>query len=300
MAAKRTSAALGALTIALSAVSLAPVPAHAASAHAASAHAASAHAASAHAASAHAASAHVAPAHAALAHAASAHAAPAHGAFAQAAPAVVARYSFDAGTVAGSRITDRSGRGHTLTVRTADGGRIAFRGTSADRHAAFPAPCPPRARTCPRVFLEARDHPDLDPGTRPFTWGAALNVTKSRVTDSSNVMQKGFATYGSQWKLQLGATNGRAHCVMVGRGDETINLVRSTTSVADGTWHRVACRRAATALTILVDGRAEKTIRIPAGLSVANTSPVRIGGPTFSPGADMYNGLLDDAYARLG
>lgn len=238
-------------------------------------------------------------------------AAPAHGAAAPlsahatpapAVPVTVARYSFDTGTVTGGRIADRSGRGAALTVRTAAGGRMSFNGTTADKYAAFPAPCTAKAGSCARALLEGTDDPGLDPLTRTFRWGATVRVTKAQLSGSANIVQKGVADTDSQWKLQLGADRGRAHCVVVGQGGAkaTIHLVRSSAGIADGAWHEVMCERSGSRLAVYVDGKERGSRAIPAGLSIANSLPLRVGGPNFAPTSDMYHGLLDDVYARLG
>jgi len=219
---------------------------------------------------------------------------PATSASAVAAPVTVARYTFDAGT------TDTSGRGVKLRIRTADGGRINFNGTTADKYAAFPAPCVAPATTCPRALLEGTDDPDLDPGARMFRWGATVRLTAAQVVGSSNVVQKGVVDTESQWKLQIGANQGKAHCVLVGRGSTQIYLVRSAVGVADNKWHTIMCQRSGTRLSVYVDGQDRGRITVPATLSIANDLPLRIGGPNFTTTSDMYHGLLDDVYARLG
>jgi hypothetical protein len=208
--------------------------------------------------------------------------------------ALVARYSFDGGSVAG-RVADSSGRAPALTVRSADQGVIKFEGGTA----AFPAACPTDATVCPRGLLEAADDADLNPGTRLFRWSARVNVSKAQLVGSSNVLQKGVATSGSQWKMQIGATNGRAQCV-VGTGSTVTYMVRSSTTVADGTWHKVLCQRAGTSLSVYVDGIQRGATTIPSTVSISNSLPLRIGGPNFNTHSDMYHGLLDEVYAELG
>jgi len=221
---------------------------------------------------------------------------------AAAAPVTVARYSFDTGTVGGGKIADRSGRGSALTVRRADGGSIHFNGTTSDKYAAFPAPCASSATSCRRVLLEGTDDADLDPGTRLFRWGATVRVTKAQVTDSSNVMQKGVADTDSQWKMQIGATQGKAQCVVAGTGSATprVHIVRSTIGIADNKWHTVMCQRSGTSLTVYIDGTARGRVAIPATLSISNSLPLRVGGPNFHTRSDMFHGLLDDVWVRLG
>jgi hypothetical protein len=214
-------------------------------------------------------------------------------------PVTVARYTFDAGAGPTGRVAENSGRGTALTVRTADRGRVTFTGTTADKHAAFPAGCATTAKTCPRALLEGTDDPDLDPGTRQFRWGASVRLSRAQATGSSNVVQKGVVDTESQWKMQLGA-RGRAHCAVVGRGSAQVYLVRSSVSVADDKWHDVMCQRSGAVLAVYVDGRERGRLAVPATLSIANNLPLRVGGPNFATGSDMYHGLLDDVYARLG
>jgi hypothetical protein len=216
------------------------------------------------------------------------------------APVLVARYTFDAGVVAG-HVADTSGRGPALTVRAADQGVIRVEGASSGgRYVAFPDVCATAAAICPRGLLEAPNAADLNPGTRMFRWSARVHLTKAQLRGSANVMQKGVATTASQWKMQIGATQGRAQCVVVGVGSATAYLVRSTTSVADGVWHKVLCQRSGSVLSVYVDGVARGQTTIPAALAITNTLPMRIGGANFNASGAMYHGLLDDVYAELG
>jgi len=212
---------------------------------------------------------------------------------------LVARYGFDGGAD-GGHVADTSGRGPVLTIRSADQGVIRFESApEGGRYIAFPDLCP-AAATCPRALLEAADDADLNPGTRLFHWSARVRVLKTQVKGSANIMQKGVATTGSQWKMQIGATQGRAQCVVVGVGSAKAYLARSAATVADGLWHKIFCERSGSTLSVYVDGVVKGTTAIPATLSISNTRPMRIGGANFNAHSDMYHGLLDDVYAELG
>jgi hypothetical protein len=211
---------------------------------------------------------------------------------------LVARYTFDAGATSG-QVPDSSGHGPALTVRSVDNGVLQFPGAPAGgRYAAFPAVCP-TTTPCPRALLEGASTAGLNPGTQLFRWSARVLITKDQVKGSANVMQKGVAGTGSQWKMQIGATQGRAQCVVGGVGLTGGFLVRSATTVADGQWHKVLCQRSGAALSVFVDDVLKGTASIPATLSISNSLPMRIGGANFKNG-DMYHGLLDDVYAELG
>jgi hypothetical protein len=214
------------------------------------------------------------------------------------APAVVARYSFDS-TSAG-KVPDLSGRGVPLTLRSADRGSVRFLASGSTRYIGLPLRCSSSAKTCPRALLEGADDPDLDPGTRNFRWGASINVAKSQLAGSSNVLQKGVATTESQWKMQVGETHGRAQCVAVGRGSTKAYLVRSSVAVADAKWHKILCVRTSKAIAIYVDGVNRGSVAVPSTLSILNDKPLRIGGPNFNTSSDMFHGYLDDVYATLG
>jgi hypothetical protein len=214
--------------------------------------------------------------------------------------ALVARYTFDGGVVNG-QVADTSGKAPALTVRAANQGALKFLdATGGGQYVAFPGLCPATTTDCPRSLLEAPNDADLNPGTRLFHWSARVLVTKDQVKGSANIMQKGVANTSSQWKMQIGATQGRAQCVVVGVGSPAGYLVRSSISVADGQWHKILCERSGTSLNVYVDGLIKGTATIPSTLSISNTRPMRIGGANFNPNGAMYHGLLDDVYAELG
>ncbi|MEU4557810.1 LamG-like jellyroll fold domain-containing protein [Actinoplanes sp. NPDC023936] len=212
---------------------------------------------------------------------------------------LVARYNFDGGAT-GGRVADLSGRGGPLTVRSANNGLIAFTTLGAGRIASFPGTCAAGATTCPKALLEAADDADLDPGARNFKWAASVRVTQAQLSGNANVMQKGVAGTASQWKMQISGKAGRAQCVMVAQGTGQKFTATSARPVADGSWHRVVCERAGTALSVSVDGAAGNRVTVPATLAVDNTMPLRVGGPNLQTGGDMYHGQIDDVYVQLG
>ncbi|WP_433825389.1 LamG-like jellyroll fold domain-containing protein [Actinoplanes sp. CA-015351] len=215
------------------------------------------------------------------------------------APGLVARYNFDGGAT-GGRVSDLSGRGGPLTVRGSNNGQVAFTALGAGRFATFPAACAAGTTTCPRALLEAADDADLDPGTRGFKWAATVRVAAGQLTGNANMMQKGVANAGSQWKMQISGKAGRAQCVMVAQGTGQKFTATSAKPIADGAWHRLVCERAGTGLSVSVDGVASGRAVIPATLAVDNAMPLRVGGPNLQTGGDMYHGQIDDVYVQLG
>ncbi|GIF26924.1 hypothetical protein BJ973_003565 [Actinoplanes tereljensis] len=210
--------------------------------------------------------------------------------------ALVARWDFNSGATAG-KVADTSGRGQALSVRTADQGVVRFEGGAA----AFPATCQTGATTCARALMEAPNAADLNPGTRWFRWSARVRLTQAQLGGSANIMQKGVANAGSQWKMQLGGTAGRANCAVVGVGSPTVYIARSAGApVTDGQWHKILCQRQGTILSIYIDNVLRGQATIPATLSISNTLPLRVGGANFNTRSDMFHGALDDVYAELG
>ncbi|HEY7272537.1 MAG TPA: LamG-like jellyroll fold domain-containing protein [Actinoplanes sp.] len=220
---------------------------------------------------------------------------------ASAAPAVptgvvVARYAFDAGAGA-----DNSGRGHTLTVIAGHGGSVRTIAHGTGRALAFPAKCTAMAkRSCPHVVLQTRPAADLNPGTRPIAYGAAVRLARSQTTKGQNILQKGYSATTSQYKLQIDGAAGRPSCVLVDDRKPAIRLVRSSVSVADGAWHAVECRRAGAVFTIVVDRVVRGVLAIPAALSVRNGGPLSVGGKGASANNDQFQGALDNVWVRIG
>jgi hypothetical protein len=160
---------------------------------------------------------------------------------------------------------------------------------------AFPPKCPAQT-DCPRAMVEVLSDPSLDPGTHDFEYGAAVWLAPDQTTSGSNIIQKGrFATEGGQWKLQVDDQQGFPSCVVRSSepGAQPVE-VKSKVTIADSTWHRVACRKDQHGLTIVVDGTAaERDAQIGA---VTSEWPVRIGAPGVKDGDDQFHGRVDDVY----
>jgi Concanavalin A-like lectin/glucanases superfamily len=211
---------------------------------------------------------------------------------------VVARYAFDAAT---GTVADNSGHGHTLTVIAGHGGAVRTIAHGSGGALAFPAKCSATAkRHCPHVVLQSPPAADLNPGTRPIAYGAAVRLARSQTTKGQNILQKGYSATTSQYKLQVDGTAGRPSCVLVDDLKPAIRLVRSSVSVADGTWHAVECRRAGRLFSILVDGVVRGVLAIPAALSVRNGGPLSVGGKGASANNDQFQGALDNVWVRIG
>jgi len=223
-----------------------------------------------------------------------AHAAPA----AAIAGKVVARYTFDGSPVAA--VADRSGEGHNLTVVSSHGGTLRLISHGAGRALAFPAPCRGRHKKCAHVALRTVSSADLNPGTANISYGASLILTATRTSKGQNVLQKGYSLTSSQYKLQVDGRAGRPSCAVVDNRKPAIQLVRSTVSIADGSWHVVECERAGAVLRILVDGVIRGARPIPLALTISNNEPLAIGGKGAYRDNDQFQGALDDVWVRIG
>jgi concanavalin A-like lectin/glucanase superfamily protein len=209
------------------------------------------------------------------------------------APGDIVRFSFDGAAL----LTDVSGHGHHLRAVSRHGGAltvVAHRGGTA---LGFPPPC--RREPCPRIALRTRTTDDLNPGTRPIRYGASVRLSPDETGKGENIVQKGFSTRGSQYKLQIDGTPGRPSCVLVDDRRTRIHSVYSGVGVADGRWHTLECRRAGARLTVLVDGVIRGTGAVPAGLSVRNRIPLSIGGKGSFTDNDQFQGLLDEVWVQI-
>jgi hypothetical protein len=220
---------------------------------------------------------------------------------------VVASYNFDDGFDRPDAIFDDSGHGHTLRVASRHGGVVRTELRGAGLAVIYPKPCrKPSFRlsgmspTCPRVVLQASTSDDLNPGVRPFAWGAMIKLPPNATGPGENVIQKGLRARTGQFKLQVDGVAGHPSCVITETRTRSFHEVYATVSIADGQWHRVDCLRGRTTLMIVVDRRISAEKPIPAGLMVSNDMPLRIGGKGVLRGNDQFNGAIDDVYVALG
>jgi hypothetical protein len=210
------------------------------------------------------------------------------------APLVVVRYGFDNGGI----LADLSGHGHTLRTRAGHGGRTRVVPHKPGRALAFPKKCA-RAK-CARVVLQTPHAAELNPGSGAFAFGATVKLSPRQTTRGQNVIQKGYSARGSQYKLQIDGAAGKPSCVLVDRRKPKVRLVKSSVTVADNAWHRIACRRVGTVLSIAVDGVIRGAVAIPSGLSVANKAPLSLGGKGGFQDNDQFQGAFDDVWISMG
>ncbi|MEJ7707371.1 MAG: hypothetical protein WKF82_08925, partial [Nocardioidaceae bacterium] len=131
----------------------------------------------------------------------------------------------------------------------------------------------------PIVRVPSKD--DLNPGSKPLTISAYLNVPTSLAVGDYNVIQKGPATtVGGAYKLEIFASNitspkfGYPACAFNSPGGLK-NRVYGPKAVNDGAWHHVQCHLTDTEAYVTVDGETgPKAARVVG--SIANTVDVTL------------------------
>lgn len=211
---------------------------------------------------------------------------------------VAVRYTFDGGVA--RPITDLRG-GHELRPVAQNGGTLRLVPQGQGLAVAFPDRCRlARELDCPRVILEGLRDDSLNPGLRQLRYGASVRLSHADLADGANVVQKGYSVGGmGQFKLQVDHRLGHPSCVLA-TGNRRIFRAEPWFDVADGRWHSLACARVRDRLTLSVDGVERAAVRIPAGLSIANPEPLRIGGKGLSNGNDQFAGELDNVFITIG
>ncbi|AGZ42268.1 hypothetical protein AFR_19980 [Actinoplanes friuliensis DSM 7358] len=209
----------------------------------------------------------------------------------------VAAYNFDS-TVTDGTFDDGSGNGHLLKTLAVNGGALQTVRHGNGQGLAFPRKC--SGANCPRVVLQATDVPDLNPGTKNLSYGAAVLLSPAETSSGENVMQKGFSTAGGQYKLQIDGISGKPTCVMSDKTASAIHVAKGTSSVADGDWHSLECRRAGTELTIVVDDQEAGSTTVPAALEVVTPQPLSLGGKGTGANNDQFHGSIDDVWISIG
>ncbi|HEX6148155.1 LamG-like jellyroll fold domain-containing protein [Nocardioides sp.] len=154
-------------------------------------------------------------------------------------------------------------------------------------------------------YVRVRDSASLDPGNRRITLRATVRtVNRAMPDDSYDLVRKGYqTTRGGDWKMEIkrgrNHSVGRLHCVfkgvMPGGRSRTVKRV-ARVDIVDGRIHTVACRRTATAVHAVVDGRVFTNRRVSGHIS--NNQPVIVGAKTN--GDDVLRGRLDEVRIAIG
>jgi hypothetical protein len=209
----------------------------------------------------------------------------------------VASYNFDT-TIADGTFDDGSGRKHLLRAVARNGGAVKMVAHGSGQALAFPAKC--GGATCPKLVLQSADAADLNPGAGPLRYGASVLLTPEEAGAGENILQKGYASGGGQYKLQVDGVSGKPSCGMSGKTETVVHIARSRDSILDGEWHALECRRSGATLSVVVDGEVKTSAAIPADLSVVTTQPLSLGGKGVGQDNDQFHGTLDDVWIKVG
>lgn len=150
-------------------------------------------------------------------------------------------------------------------------------------------------------FVRVPDSPTLDPGAKPFAWTVHIKAPANLSVGDYNISQKGHHTSpGGHFKMELGGSLQRGvgvpRCAFVDAGGNGA-VVKATTDVADGRWHRVTCTKTSTAVSIYVDGVVRGNTNVRLG-SISNSSPLVFGAK--DDGTAHFTGDLDHITMTIG
>jgi hypothetical protein len=170
---------------------------------------------------------------------------------------------------------------HTGTLYSVQLGLPGFTGTSYGFNGAS--------------YVDVPSSTDLDPGNADLTFTIHLQTTGTPppAPDDWDLFRKGdYGSSGGEYKMELQST-GQASCGFQGSSD--YDEIIAGPAINDGQWHTVSCVKNSTAIELVVDG----TVYAKAATigSISNTSDVTIGS---HPGADWYQGQLDEASIQIG
>jgi hypothetical protein len=135
----------------------------------------------------------------------------------------------------------------------------------------------------------------MNPGSGNFSFTIALQTTGTPPPSPQDwdLIRKGdITTAGGEYKMEFQST-GQASCGF--KGNTHYAELVAGPKLNDGQWHTVTCVKTSTDIEIIVDGETFATPVIVGPIS--NTAPVTIGS---HPGADWYQGSLDEANISIG
>ncbi len=145
--------------------------------------------------------------------------------------------------------------------------------------------------------IEVPTHPDLNPGSRDFSFSAYLNFSEvPGVGQTYDVVRKGLSfTAGGEYKLEI-VHSGSARCIAKDGSGLTARIPARTTSLADGRWHRIGCRLVGSTWSVLVDGQARsRTVPLK---KIDNVAALSIGSKYGQQ--DGTPGRIDEVQLTIG
>jgi hypothetical protein len=135
----------------------------------------------------------------------------------------------------------------------------------------------------------------MNPGSANFSFTIFLQTTGTPPPppEDWDLIRKGdFITPGGEYKMEY-QHSGQASCGF--KGSTSYAELVAGPALNDGQWHTISCVKTSTDIELIVDGKTFATAATVG--SISNTSPVIIGS---HPGADWYQGSLDEANISIG
>jgi hypothetical protein len=136
---------------------------------------------------------------------------------------------------------------------------------------------------------------NLNPGSANFSFTIYLNTTgiPPPPPDDWDLFRKGdYTSTAGEWKMEF-QQDGQASCGF--DGTNTYEEIQAGPALNDGHWHSITCVKTSSDIELIVDGQ-EWAVPVNIG-SISNTASVTIGS---HPGADWYQGSLDEASISIG
>lgn len=134
----------------------------------------------------------------------------------------------------------------------------------------------------------------MNPGSANFSFTIHLQTTGTPPPppEDWDLIRKGdYPTPGGEYKMEY-QQSGQASCGF--KGSAHYAEIVAGPALNDGQWHTITCVKTSSDIELIVDGQAySQAANIG---SIANTDPVIIGS---HPGADWYQGSLDEASIRI-
>jgi ribosomal protein L14 len=135
----------------------------------------------------------------------------------------------------------------------------------------------------------------MNPGSANFSFTIFLQTTGTPPPppEDWDLIRKGdFITAGGEYKMEY-QHSGQASCGF--KGSTSYAELVAGPALNDGHWHEITCVKTSADIELIVD---DKTFATTATVgSISNTAPVVVGS---HPGADWYQGSLDEASISIG
>ena len=144
-------------------------------------------------------------------------------------------------------------------------------------------------------YASAPSAASMNPGSANFSFTIALQTTGTPppAPEDWDLIRKGdITTLGGEYKMEFQST-GQASCGFKGSAHYA-ELVAGP-ALNDGHWHTITCAKTSSDIELIVNGQTFATAATIG--SISNTAPVVIGS---HPGADWYQGSLDEATISIG